>query len=215
MERFTRLESSKYFSLVTADGTYNIARHYLVQTEYENSSVLRRENSKSPSFPGPCAFVRQLGEADQCILWQAAKRSCATLADIRVLSADDDKAIYNAILSECNPITFHISWLEHTQKNISDKLNDLNFANCQPKKIMNDIFTDLCNCSDVNNYENKLIEWKERWLEIETRFKRKETPGQFVKYFEKHKNEAINFRLSKFARERARLKGDYWQNPIE
>ena len=109
MERFTRLESSKYFSLVTADGTYNIARHYLVQTEYENSSVLRRENSKSPSFPGPCAFVRQLGEADQCILWQAAKRSCATLADIRVLSADDDKAIYNAILSECNPITFHIS----------------------------------------------------------------------------------------------------------
>ena len=41
---------------------------------------------------------------------------------------------------------------------------------------MNDIFTDLYNCSDANTYENKLIELKERWLEIETRFTRNEPP---------------------------------------
>ena len=56
--------------------------------------------------------------------------------------------------------------------NISDKLKDLNFWNGQAKKIMNDIFTDLYNCSDVNTYENKLAELKERWLEIETHFTR-------------------------------------------
>ena len=100
MKRFcTRLASSKYFSPVTADDTYNIAGHYLVQTGYENLSVLRRANSKSPWFPGPCAFVRYLGEVDHCMLWQAANMSCATLADIRVLGIDDDKAIYNAILT--------------------------------------------------------------------------------------------------------------------
>ena len=72
-------------------------------------------------------------------------------------------------------MTFYILGLEHTKKNISDKLKDLNFPNYQAKK-MNDIFTDLYNCSDANTYENKLIELKERWLEIETRFTRNEPP---------------------------------------
>ena len=89
------------------------------------------------------------------------------------------------------------------------------FLIVKTKKIMNGIFTDLYNCLDVNTYENKLTELKERWLEIETRFTRNEPTDQFVKYFEKHKNEAIKFKLTKFARERACLKGDYWQNPIE
>ena len=47
-------------------------------------------------------------------------------------------------------MTFHISGLEHTKKNIFDKLKDLNFPNCRAKIIMNDTFTDLHNCSDVN-----------------------------------------------------------------
>ena len=79
---------------------------------------------------------------------------------------------------------------------------------------MNDIFIDLYNSSDVNTYENKLTELKERWLEIETRFTRNKPPDQFIKYFKKHKNGAIKFKLTNFARERACLKGDYWQNPM-
>ena len=75
---------------------------------------------------------------------------------------------------------------------------------------MNDSFTDLCNCSDVNTYENKLTELKERWLKIETRFTRHGPAGQFIKYFEKQRNEPIKVKLTKLARERACLKGDYW-----
>ena len=198
-----------YFSPVTAHGTYNIAGHYLVQTVYENLSVLRRENSKSHWFPGPCTFVRHLGEADHRMLWQAAERSCATLADIRVLGTDDDKAIYNAILRECNPMTFHILGLEHTKKNISDKLKDLNIPNCQAKKKINDILTDLYNCSDANTYQNKLTELKERCLEIEPRFTRNKLAAQFVKYFGKYKNQEMKFKSTKFIRERACLKGNY------
>ena len=44
---------------------------------------------------------------------------------------------------------------------------------------------------------------------------KKRTPDRFVKYFEKHKNEAIKFKLTKFAWERASLKGSYWQNLIK
>ena len=72
MEHFcTRLASNKYFSPLTADDTYNITMHYLVQTGHENLSVQRRETSKSPWFPGPCAFVRHVREADHRMLWQA------------------------------------------------------------------------------------------------------------------------------------------------
>ena len=131
---YTRLALSKYFSPVNVDDTYNIAKHYFVQTGYENLSVPRRQNSESPLFPGPCEFVRHLEEVDHHMLRQAAKRSCAALADIRFIGTDDDNAIYNAILSECNSMTFHILGLEHTKKNISDKLKDLNFPNCQTKK---------------------------------------------------------------------------------
>ena len=57
--------------------------------------------------------------------------------------------------------------------------------------------------------ENKLTELKERWLEIETGFTRNEPVDQFVKYFEKHKSEAIKFKLTKYAKKRGCLKEDY------
>ena len=109
--------------------------------------------------------------------------------------------IYNAILSECEPMTFHILGLEHTKKNISDKLKDPAFPKCQARKIINDIFTDLYKCSDVKTYENKLTQLKERWLEIETRFTTNKRFDQFIKYFKKHKNEAIKIKLTKIGRE--------------
>ena len=59
------------------------------------------------------------------------------------------------------------------QKRTLKHLKDLNFPNCQTKKVINDIFTDLYNCSNVKTYENKLTILKERWLEIETRFTKK------------------------------------------
>ena len=86
-------------------------------------------------------------------------------------------------------MTFHLSYLgigtlkkEHIQQ-----IKGLNFPNCQAKKIMNDISTDPCNCWDVNTFEDKLTELKERWLEIETGFKKNEHTDQFVKYFQNHK----------------------------
>ena len=119
MERFcTRLPSSKYCLPVTADDPNNIAENYLVQIGYENLYVLKRDDSKSPCFQGPCAFVRHLGETDYRMLRQAVKRSCRALVDIRVLGSDDYKAIYNAILCECLPIIIRIFGLEHNKKNI-------------------------------------------------------------------------------------------------
>ena len=47
-------------------------------------------------------------------------------------------------------MTFHILRLEHTKKNISHKLKDLQFPNYHVKNIMNDFFTDLYNCLEKN-----------------------------------------------------------------
>lgn len=61
----------------------------------------------------------------------------------------------------------------------------------------------------------QMIDAKEKWYGIETKLTRNDPTDQFVKYFEKHKNAAIEFKLTKFARKRACLKRDYWQNIIE
>ena len=114
--RNKRLASSKYFSPVTADDTYNIAGHYLVQTGYENLSDPRKENSEPPCFSGRCTFVRRIRDADCCMLWQAEKRFWEALVDIQFLESDYNKVIYNAVLSECSSMTFHILGLEHTKK---------------------------------------------------------------------------------------------------
>ena len=61
----------------------------------------------------------------------------------------------------------------------------------------------------------QMIDSKGKWYGIETKLTRNDPTDQFVKYFEKYKKEAIKLKVTKFARKRARLKGDHWQNLIE
>ena len=137
---------SNFFSPLSADDTYSVPNHYLVQTVYQNLSVVQRDTLKSTWFSGSCSFDRQTGKEEHRLLWQAVKISNSNLVDLRVLGTDDDKAIYNARLGECNCLTQHILGLEHVRKNISDKLKELQFPNAQAKNIMDDIFVTLSNC---------------------------------------------------------------------
>ena len=85
-------------SPVPADTTYQVAGHYLMQTAYENLSVLQRDNLKSQWFPGVCMLHRHEAFYHFVYLWQVAKRSCHSLSSFRVLGTDDNKAIYNLFL---------------------------------------------------------------------------------------------------------------------
>ena len=66
---------SNFFSPLSADDTYSVANHYLVQIVYQNLPVVQRDTLKSPWFPRRCSFVRQTGEEERRLIWQAAKRS--------------------------------------------------------------------------------------------------------------------------------------------
>ena len=131
---------SNFFSPLSADNTYSVANHYLVQTVYQNLSVVQRDTLKSPWFPRPCSFVQQTVEEEHRLLWEAAKRSNS---DLVALGTDDDKAIYNVILGACDCLTQHILGLEHVRKNVSDKLKELHFPHAQAKNIMDNVFVTL------------------------------------------------------------------------
>ena len=107
--------------------TYQIAEHYLTQTAFENPSVLRRDTLKSPWFPGISILKRVEAFEDIVYLWKVAKRSNSTLSLLRVLGTDDNKAIYDAILSDCDGCTHHLLGLKYFTKNITDKLRKLTF----------------------------------------------------------------------------------------
>ena len=117
---------SNYFSPLSTDTTYQIAQHYLTQTAYENLSVLRIDTLKGLWFPGVCMLHREEALENFAFLWQVAKGSNSSLSSLRVLGTDDDKAIYDAIHSECDGCTHHLLGLEHFKKNITDKLQKLN-----------------------------------------------------------------------------------------
>ena len=95
-------DPSNYFSPLSTDTTYQIAEHDLTQTAYENLSVLLRDTLKSPWFPGVCMLHREKAFENFAYLWQVAKRSNSNLSSLRVLGTDNDKAIYDAILSKCD-----------------------------------------------------------------------------------------------------------------
>ena len=117
LNRFCTMNApSNYFSPLSTNTTYQIAEHYLTQTAHENLSALRRDTLKSPWFPGVCMLHREEAFENFAYLWQVAKRSNSSLSSLRVLGTDDDKAIYDAILSECDRCTHHLLGLEHFKK---------------------------------------------------------------------------------------------------
>ena len=205
---------SNFFGPLSADDTYSVANYYLVQTVYQNLSVVQRDTLKSSWFPGPCSFVRQTGEEEHRLVWQVAERANSNLVDLRELGTDDDKAIYNAILGECDCLTQHILGLEHVRKNNSDKLKELHFLNAQTKNIMDDIFVTLYDC-ETNDYDELVTVLKKKWLDIESKHSKSEGQGKFVQYFEKSKQLSFKNKLIKSARNRAYLSDDYLQNPVE
>ena len=148
-------------------------------------------------------------------LWQVAKRSNSSLSSLRVLGTDDDKTIYDAIFSECDGCTHHLLGLEHFKKNITDKLQKLNFPKRQAKLISEDIFETLYNCKDEQEFDSELEKLRDKRMEIEVRYTRKEPPGQFLQYFEQYKTNSMKFKTPRFAQNKAGLTYDYWQNPIE
>ena len=148
-------------------------------------------------------------------LSQIAKRSNSTLLSLKVLGTDDDKDIYDPILPECNGCTHHLLGLEHFKKNITDKLQKLNFPKRQAKIISEDIFETLYNCKDEQDFDSELQKLRDKWMEIKVRYTRNEPPGQFLQYFEKYKTISLKFKATRHVQNKAGLTYDYWQNPIE
>ena len=180
LNRFCTMNApSNYFSPLSTNTTYQIAEHYLTQTAHENLSALRRDTLKSPWFPGVCMLHREEAFENFAYLWQVAKRSNSSLSSLRVLGTDDDKTIYDAIFSECDGCTHHLLGLEHFKKNITDKLQRLNFPKRQAKIISEDIFETLYNCKDEQEFDSELEKLRDKWIEIVVRYIRNEPPGQF------------------------------------
>ena len=128
-----------YFSALSADDTYNISNRYLIQTVCENLAVVKRDTEKSPWFPGPSAFVRNLLAEEHRWFWHSSIRGNKNLVNVRLLGTDGDKALHSAILKECSSLTFHVLGYKHMKKPLEDKLNDLLFPKSQSRKIVNDI----------------------------------------------------------------------------
>ena len=100
--------------------------------------------------------------------------------------------------------------LEHFEKNITDKLQKLNFPKRQAKIISKDIFETLYGCNDEQEFDSELEKLRHKWMEIEVRHTRNEPPGQFLQYFEQYKANSMKFKTTRYAQNKAGLTYDCW-----
>ena len=119
IERFcTKKANPRETSPLCADTTFNIAEFLVMQTTYQQLSVIRRDNLKHPWFPGPIAFHRNQKQEDFSYFWQAVKRGNLALSDILILGTDEDKAQSEGILQETGGATIHLLGKEHVVANV-------------------------------------------------------------------------------------------------
>ena len=105
--------------------------------------------------------------------------------------------------------------LEHFKKNITDKLQKLNFPKRQTKIISEDIYETLYNCKDEQEFDKELEKLRDKWMQIEVGYTKNEPPAQFLQYFQQYKANSMKFKTTKYAQNKAGLTYDYWQNPVE
>ena len=81
--------------------------------------------------------------------------------------------------------------------------------------MVNDILDDLCETTSDIEHNKRIEKMEDSWIEMDKRFTKNNPPNQFASYFEKFKQEQIKYKLTKFAKEKAGIKGIHWQNPVE
>ena len=186
-----------------------------------NLSLVSNTSGKHPWFPGPLLVHHEKGRDEFKFFWQAVKRGCLTLENLRVLGTDEESALYTGIMSETRD-TIHLLGIEHVQANVEKKLEEFHFPVRQKRQILDDIFGgprskeegSLYDCKSNDEFDMNLSIMKKRWEEIERSCTRN-VPTKFVKYFEQHREQKIRNTMTQHVREKAGIKGSYGQNPTE
>ena len=207
---------------LAVDTTFNISRYYFTQTAYKNVSLVSKETGKHPWFPGPLLVHRSKTQEEFQYFWQAVKRNTPELKNIGVIGTDEETAVYNGILSECDGETVHLLGVEHVKANVERKLDELKFPNPSKRRIISDIFGEasaeknesLHDCVTEGDFLEKVSKLKKEWNAIEVSSTRN-NPPKFVSYFETHKEDKIRQCMVKYVREKAGVQDSYGQNPIE
>ena len=107
----------------------------------------------------------------------------------------------------------HFLCVSHVRRNIEKKLSECLIPNILQHRILEDIFGErgLINEESLEDYDERLVSFIEKWNEIEKYYRENDPPGKFATYFMKLKAELLRSKVSKPIRD----KGDYTQNCIE
>jgi hypothetical protein len=92
------------------------------------------------STSGPLLVHRSKTQEEFQYFWQAVKRQSPALKNLGVFGTDEEAAVYNGILSECDGETVHLLGLGNVKANVERKLEELKLSNASKRRIISDIF---------------------------------------------------------------------------
>ena len=168
------------FSILGVDMTYNCGQYYVTPTTVRHPMLLHTKTLVEPTIIGPTIIHTDHNEYTYRAFASDIVNKNNRLKQIKSLGSDRQMEMYNGFKYHM-PDLKHVICKKHIEDNIKSYLNNKNIAKANQESLLNDIFIDLTNCFDDDDFDETFEILKGKWDEIDPDihkwFKRYQTQG--------------------------------------
>ena len=145
--------------------------------------VRRKDNSRHQWFPGPSMVHRRERLEDFEYFWQSVAPRDKRMENVAVLGSDECKELYKGIGAVAKQATILLG-IEHVEKNVMRKLDDLHFPKDAQLVIKDNLFgpNGLIECDTLELFDERLPEYLVKSDDI-GKMKIKNYSNKFSNYF--------------------------------
>jgi hypothetical protein len=200
------------FTVMCADTTYNLGDFYVTPLSYKHIMLEDIRTGKPPVLPGPVLVHQQMKFTSFNYFASSLIDADKSLRYVQAFGTDGDTNLSDA-LSHCFPFATVLRCFIHFERNMYDKLRELNI----PKKVADEFVRDvmgfriddtyqkgLVDCASVSEFDQQLARLEIVWNEREKPFSGASDP-RFYHYFKQYKADAVRYNMLTGVREAAGL----------
>ncbi len=200
------------FSILTADTTYNLGDFYVTPLSYKHIMLEDIRTKQPPVLPGPVLVHQQMKFTSFNFLAGSLIDADKKLRHVQAFGTDGDSNLSDA-LSRSFPFAIVLRCFIHVERNLRDKLRDLNI----PRKVADEFVRDIMGYRSGDTYERGLVdcasvsEFNQSLARLEPIWEAREKPfagascPRFYQYFKQYKANEVCYNMLAGVREAAGL----------
>ena len=160
---------------IGVDPTFKLGRFYVTPIVFPLKMLVAKGTGKSPIYLGPLLVHQSLKFSNYHYFASQVMGLRPSLKNTKAIGTDGEGPLYEAFCGVF-PKAVHLRCFSHFQRNIEDKLKQLQFPVNITKEILHDImgvtvgsdrFKGLVDAANEQDFREKLCNLKERWGQFE------------------------------------------------